>query len=69
MIAFSINVSVVVGFDLDVRDASCRVCYRRSGGEDNSGGMVTRLWVSESALQDSPSNCKCMWGRDPVLFL
>ena len=50
VIAFSVNASAVVGFDLDVRDASCLVCHRRSGGEDNSGGMVTRLWVSECAL-------------------
>ncbi len=44
------NVSVGVGFDLAVRDASCLVCHRRFGGEDNSWEMVVCLWANECSL-------------------
>ena len=53
-----ISASVAVGFDLVARDASYLVCHRRFGGEDNPWDMVTRLWVCERALWNSPSNCK-----------
>jgi hypothetical protein len=58
VMAGCISASVAVGFDLVARDASCLVCYRRFGGEDNPWDMVTRLWVCECALWNSPSNCK-----------
>ena len=58
VMAGCISASVAVGFDLVARDASCLVCHRRFGGEDNPWDMVTRLWVCECALWNSPSNCK-----------
>ena len=58
VMAGCISASVAVGFDLVARDASCPVCHRRFGGEDNPWDMVTRLWVCERALWNSPSNCK-----------
>ena len=58
VMACCISASVAVGFDLVARDASCLVCHRRFGGEDNPWDMVTRLWVCERALWNSPSNCK-----------
>ena len=58
VMACCISASVAVGFDLVARDASCLVCHRRFGGEDNPWDMVTRLWVCECALWNSPSNCK-----------
>ena len=58
VMACCISASVAVGFDLVARDASCLVCHRRFGGEDNPWDMVTYPWVSERALWNSPSNCK-----------
>ena len=58
VMACCISASVAVGFDLVARDASCLVCHRRFGGEDNPWDMVTRLRVCERALWNSPSNCK-----------
>ena len=58
VMACCISASVAVGFDLVARDASCLVCHRRFGGEDNPWDMVTRLWVCERSLWNSPSNCK-----------
>ena len=50
VIACCFNVSVAVGSDLAVRDASCLVCHRRFGGEDNSWEMVVCPWVNECSL-------------------
>ena len=50
VIACSFNASVAAGFDLAVRDASCLVCHRRFGGEDNSWDMVALPRRSECAL-------------------
>ena len=58
VMACCISASVAVGFDLVARDASCLVCHRRFGGEDNPWDMVTPLRRSERALWNSPSNCK-----------
>ena len=58
VMASCISASVAVGFDLVARDASCIVCHRRFGGEDNPWDMVARLWVVECALWYSPLNCK-----------
>ena len=54
VIACVISVSDGIGFDLAVRDASCLVCHRQCGGEDNSRDMVADLRVCECALQNSP---------------
>ncbi len=40
VMACCISASVAVGFDLVARDASCLVCHRRFGGEDNPWDMV-----------------------------
>jgi hypothetical protein len=58
VISRCINASGAVGSDLDARDASCLVCHRRFGGEDNSWDMVVWPRLSECALQDSLSNRK-----------
>ena len=50
VIACCFNASVAVGSDLVVRDASCLVCHRWFGGEDNSWDLVVCLWVNECAL-------------------
>ncbi len=58
VISRCINASGAAGSDLDARDASCLVCHRRFGGEDNSWDMVVWPRLSECALQDSLSNRK-----------
>ena len=64
VIAGYLSASVVVGFDLAVRDASCLVCHCQCRGEDNSWDMVAHLRVSERALQNSPLYCYfCGWGE------
>ena len=50
VIAYVISASGGVGFDLAARDASCLVCHRQCGGEDNSWDMVADLRVCECAL-------------------
>ena len=50
VMASHISASVGVGFDLDVRDASCLVCHRQCGGEDNSWDMVAGSRACECAL-------------------
>ena len=53
------NASGAVGFDPDACDASCIVCHRRFGGEDNSWDMVARLRLCECALEYSLANRTC----------
>ena len=50
MIACPHAVSVGVGFDLAVRDASCLVCHRRLGIEDSSWEMVVCPWANECSF-------------------
>ena len=59
VISRCINASGVVGFDPDACDASCLVCHRRFGGEDNSWDMVARLRLIECALEYSLANRTC----------
>ena len=59
VISRCINASGVVGFDPDACDASCIVCHRRFGGEDNSWDMVARLRLIECALEYSLANRTC----------
>ena len=59
VISCSINASGAVGFDPDACDASCLVCHRRFGGEDNSWDMVARLRLIERALEYSLANRTC----------
>jgi hypothetical protein len=39
-----------VGSDLVVRDASCLVCHRLFGGEDNSCDLVVCSWLKDKIL-------------------
>ena len=56
VIASGGSASVVRGFDLDVRSVSRHVCQRQFAVEENSGDLVTRLWVSECAWQNSSAD-------------
>ena len=50
MIAYIVSASGGVGFDLAARNASCLVCHRQCGGEDNSWDMVACLRVCRMCL-------------------
>jgi hypothetical protein len=53
MIACCFNASVAVGFDCDVRGASCLVCHHQFTAEENFRDMVARLRLGECACWNS----------------